>query len=155
MNKENGVFVKRLIFWLWINYYYWKWHWHQHHPTMKETNSKANLSMEACWQGTDDSPPHRVHSRLDTATNSPATPINSLWNKFKLECMKTLNTYVPSKMTSSRHSQPWCNRIIRRLTRRKRRPTRRPGPVFIKHLKSNVYVTLNAISSWLIQIFIT
>jgi len=24
-------------------------------------------------------------------------------------------------MTSSRHSQPWCNRIIRRLTRRKRR----------------------------------
>jgi len=39
----------------------------------------------------------------------------------------------------------------------------RPGPVFIKHLKSNVYVTLNAIGSfqcnlcshWLIQIFIT
>ena len=38
-----------------------------------------------------------------------------------------------------------------------------PGPVFIKHLKSNVYVTLNAIGSflcnlhfhWLIQIFIT
>ena len=37
------------------------------------------------------------------------------------------------------------------------------GPVFIKHLKSNVYVTLNAIGSlrcnlcshWLIQIFIT
>jgi len=39
----------------------------------------------------------------------------------------------------------------------------RPGPIFIKHLKSNVYVTLNAIGSfqcnlcshWLIQIFIT
>jgi len=39
----------------------------------------------------------------------------------------------------------------------------RSGPVFIKHLKSNVYVTLNAIGSlqcnlcshWLIQIFIT
>ena len=38
-----------------------------------------------------------------------------------------------------------------------------PGPVFIKHLKSNVYVTLNAIGSfrcnicsyWPIQIFIT
>jgi len=37
-----------------------------------------------------------------------------------------------------------------------------PGPVFIKHLKSNVYVTLNAIGSfqcnlcshWLIQILI-
>jgi len=54
-----------------------------------------------------------------TATNSPATPINSLWNKFKLECMKTLNTYVPSKMTSSKHSQPCCNRIIRRLTKRR------------------------------------
>jgi len=40
--------------------------------------------------------------------------------------------------------------------------TKRPGPVFIKHHKSNVYVTLNAIGSfwcnlcshWLIQIFI-
>jgi len=39
----------------------------------------------------------------------------------------------------------------------------RPGSVFIKHLKSNMYVTLNAIGSfqcnlcshWLIQIFIT
>jgi len=39
----------------------------------------------------------------------------------------------------------------------------RSGPIFIKHLKSNVYVTLNAIGSlrcnlcshWLIQIFIT
>ena len=38
-----------------------------------------------------------------------------------------------------------------------------PGPVFIKHLKSNVYVTLNAIGSfqcnlgshWLIKFFIT
>jgi len=37
------------------------------------------------------------------------------------------------------------------------------GPVFIEHLKSNVYVTLNAIGSfqcnlcshWLIQIFVT
>jgi len=37
------------------------------------------------------------------------------------------------------------------------------GPIFIKHLKSNVYVTLNAIGSflcnlcfhWMIQIFIT
>jgi len=60
-----------------------------------------------------------------TATHSPATPINILWNKFKLECMKTLNTYVPSKMTSSRHSQPWCNRTIRRLTRIKRRAYRK------------------------------
>jgi len=39
----------------------------------------------------------------------------------------------------------------------------KPGPVFMKHLKSNVYVTLNAIGSfqcnlcshWLIQIIIT
>ena len=41
-----------------------------------------------------------------TATHSPATPINSLWNKYKLKYMKTLNTYVPSKMTFLRHSQP-------------------------------------------------
>jgi len=37
----------------------------------------------------------------------------------------TLNTYVPSKMTSSRHSQTWCNRFIRHLTRKKRRAYRK------------------------------
>jgi len=39
-----------------------------------------------------------------TATSSPAIPINILWNKFKLECMKTLNTYVPSKKNKKKEA---------------------------------------------------
>ena len=56
-----------------------------------------------------------------TADYCPATPINKLWNTFKKESTSAMNKFVPSKMTSRRFSQPWCNRNIRRLTRKKKR----------------------------------
>jgi hypothetical protein len=47
------------------------------------------------------------------------TPINNLWADFKTICLDNLRKHVPSKHTSTRYSQPWCNRNIRRLSRRK------------------------------------
>ena len=39
--------------------------------------------------------------------------------------MEVLQKHVPSKNTSTRYSQSWCNRTIRRLSRRKRRAYRK------------------------------
>ena len=50
--------------------------------------------------------------------------INTLWMKFKSKCINTIQTHVPSKYTSTRFSQPWCNRKIRRLSRHKKRAHR-------------------------------
>ena len=49
------------------------------------------------------------------------TPINNLWSDFKAICLDNLRKHVPSKHTSTRYSQPWCNQNIRRLSRRKQR----------------------------------
>jgi len=60
-----------------------------------------------------------------TSSNNASTPINNLWDTFKKECTAAINKHVPSKMTSTRYSQPWCNRTIRRLSRRKKRAYKR------------------------------
>jgi hypothetical protein len=39
------------------------------------------------------------------------TPINNLWSDFKTICLDNLRKHVPSKHTSTRYSQPWCNHI--------------------------------------------
>ena len=44
-----------------------------------------------------------------------------LWNCFKQKCIASIDTFVPSKMTSTRFSQAGCNRDIRRLSGRKKR----------------------------------
>ena len=54
-------------------------------------------------------------------TNTTETEVNTLWTTFKQKCIESVNKYVPSKYTSTRFNQPWCNRDFRRLTRRKRR----------------------------------
>ena len=64
-------------------------------------------------------------SRSFTSDFSETTPINTLWATFKKKCMEVLQKYVPSKYTSTRYSQSWCNRTIRRLSRRKRRAYRK------------------------------
>ena len=50
-----------------------------------------------------------------------STPVNMLWNCFKQKCIEGIDTFVSSKMTSTRFSQAWCNGDIRRLSRRKKR----------------------------------
>ena len=41
-----------------------------------------------------------------------------LWNCFKQKCIASIDTFVPSKMKSTRFSQAGCNRDIRRLSGR-------------------------------------
>ena len=53
-------------------------------------------------------------------THSPSTPVNSMWMDIKRKCNEVIKTHVPSKYTSTRFSQPWCNRDIRRRSRRKK-----------------------------------
>ena len=64
-----------------------------------------------------------VQGFLKVSTTS--TPIDSLWASFKSICMTALHKHVPTKLTSGRFSQPWCNRKIRRLARRKQRAFRK------------------------------
>ena len=60
-----------------------------------------------------------------TSEFSVDTPINSLWTSFKTKSLSSISKHVPSKMTSSRYSQSWCNRTVRRLFRRKHRAFRK------------------------------
>ena len=53
--------------------------------------------------------------------NSTNTEVNTLWTTFKQTCIESVNKYVPSKYTSTRFNQPWCNRDVRRQVRKKRR----------------------------------
>jgi hypothetical protein len=55
-----------------------------------------------------------------TAEYSTATHINTLWSIFKNKCTAALEKFVPSKLTSTRYSQPWMNRPIKRLARQKK-----------------------------------
>ena len=60
-----------------------------------------------------------------TQEYNTTTPINTLWSIFKSQCSNTINKYVPSKLTTTRYNQPWCNRLIRRLAKRKKRAYKR------------------------------
>jgi hypothetical protein len=57
--------------------------------------------------------------------HNSSTPINTLWTIFKKKCSDTIDEFVPSKLTSTRFNQPWCNRLIRRLARKKKRAYRK------------------------------
>lgn len=49
-----------------------------------------------------------------------SSPIEEMWNSISTT-LKILESSVPSKMTSSRFNQPWINREIKALSRRKKR----------------------------------
>jgi len=52
------------------------------------------------------------------STYSAATPVNILWDKFSAICAHGLSL-ITTKLTSSRHHQPWITRYIKQLTQRK------------------------------------
>jgi hypothetical protein len=75
------------------------------------------------WNKTDmDGLKKEVTSFSDTFLTAHAntTNINSLWNDFKSGCLDIMNRYIPTKLRSTRYSQPWINREIKQLTRRKK-----------------------------------
>lgn len=50
-----------------------------------------------------------------------SSSIEEMWNSISTTLNKILESSVPSKMTSSRFNQPWINREIKALSRRKKR----------------------------------
>ena len=52
---------------------------------------------------------------------STSHSVDSLWTAFKNGCLNVLGSNVPSKMATERYSQPWINRQIKQLTKRKQR----------------------------------
>ena len=53
--------------------------------------------------------------------NTKETPIEDLWTSFRSTVTKSISKNVPNKMTSSRISQPWCTREVKKLSQRKKR----------------------------------
>ena len=49
------------------------------------------------------------------------TPVNNLWTSFKSILLAAQDKHVPSKLTSTRYSQPWFNRICKQAVRKKTR----------------------------------
>ena len=60
-----------------------------------------------------------------TAQYSASTGVNELWDTLKYFTLSFLEDKVPSKMTSSRFSQPWINKKVKRISRRKKRAYKR------------------------------
>ena len=56
-----------------------------------------------------------------TEKNSIKTDVNILWTEFSKKCLELMKNHVPSIETSSRYSQPWINRDLKRLSRRKKK----------------------------------
>ena len=75
------------------------------------------LCKKADIYGMDDD----LHQFSETFTSefSVDTPINSLWTSFKTKSLSSIKNHVPSKITSSRYRQSWCNKAVRRLSWRK------------------------------------
>ena len=83
-----------------------------------------------------------------TSKFSTSHPVDSLWTAFKYSCLNVLGSNVPSKMTTERYSQPWINRQIKQLTKRKMRAYNRYKKIQsakiyanYKHLKNVVHST--------------
>jgi len=53
------------------------------------------------------------------ANNSTDSDVEYLWSTFKEKCNSVLMTKIPSKLSSSKFYQPWINKSIKQLTRRK------------------------------------
>ena len=49
------------------------------------------------------------------------TPVNQLWSSIKSKIEELIKNHIPSKPASSRHNQPWINRDIIKLSRKKAR----------------------------------
>ena len=49
------------------------------------------------------------------------TDVNQAWDSVKCKITQTMDSRVPSKITTSRHTNPWMNTQIKRAIRRKQR----------------------------------
>ena len=89
--------------------------------TRNETIHPPEKMAQCFYWGPSLSGVEMSRNREFVANNTTSTPVDSLWSQFKEKCIRSINTHVPSKLTSTRFNQAWCNRDVRRLSRRKKR----------------------------------
>ena len=66
-----------------------------------------------------------LHEFQDDITKNKELNTDSLWEAFKTLFDRLVMQYVPSKMSSNKHRNPWTNRTVTRLSRRKSRAHRK------------------------------
>ena len=47
--------------------------------------------------------------------------VDTMWTEFSSKCTQLMTDYIPSKLSTTRYSQPWINRDLKRLSHRKKR----------------------------------
>ena len=77
-------------------------------PALKEGTTRLKDDME------------RFSDRF-TNKHSIKSDVNVMWTVFNDKCIQLMADHIPSKLTSNRFSQPWINRNIKKLSRRKKR----------------------------------
>ena len=86
---------------------------------LKPTRRKILLWKKADMD-TVRSQPDEVTSTF-LSTNSVDTPVNDVWSQITSGLHRITNDLVPFKMPSTRFNQPWTNRHLKRLLRRKKK----------------------------------
>ena len=66
-----------------------------------------------------------LHEFQDDITKNKELNTDSLWEAFKTLFDRLVMQYVPSKMSSNKYRNPWTNRTVTRLSRRKSRAHRK------------------------------
>ena len=56
-----------------------------------------------------------------TKKHSIKSDVNAMWTEFSDICAQLMTDHNPSKLTSKRFNQPWTNRNVKRLSRRKKK----------------------------------
>ena len=56
-----------------------------------------------------------------TNKHSIKSDVNAMWTEFSDICAQLMTDHIPSKLTSKRFNQPWTNRNVKRLSRRKKK----------------------------------
>ena len=89
----------------------------------KPTQRKILLWKRANYTGMKESV--NLASTSFMEKHKASTDVNQLWGDFKDMCHQAISNNVPSKLTTTRFSQPWINRNVKRLSRRKKKAYRR------------------------------
>ena len=66
--------------------------------------------------------------------------VNELWNIFKVDLIKSIETNIPHKMITYKHRLPWVTNNVRKLINKKNKAynKRKTNPVKYKTLKHQV-----------------
>ena len=93
---------------------------YQYHSTQTEATKKTCIPVEESRYFCMEDDLHQFSKTL-TSEFSVDTRISSLWTSFKTKSLSSISKHVPSKLTSTRYCQSWCNRTVHLLSRQKHR----------------------------------